>query len=250
MSSDVAGGARDSLDCGFPMPLNLVAIAGLGVILGLRHAFEPDHLAAVSTLATRQPRLGGAARLGLAWGVGHTASVGTVALAVTALGLRLPHALQPAAELVVAALLVLLGLPVVVRYARGRWHMHAHSHGGETHLHLHSHAHDPSHAHVHPAWDARRALGLGLAHGLAGSGAIVVLLVAAADTVGRRLAYFAAFGAGTIAGMLAVSLALALVVRVASRRGARWAQLLHVGAAGASVTAGLVLLSKAVGAVH
>ena len=223
------------------MTPSLLALAGVGLLLGFRHAFEPDHLAAVSTLASRQGSLWSAARLGLAWGVGHTATVGAIVLLVVALGIRLPPALWPAAELVVAALLVLLGAAVVWRYARGRWHMHVHAHDANPHFHLHSHAHDAGHAHLHATADAHRSLGFGIAHGLAGSGAIAVLLVAAAPSAGLRLAYFAAFGAGTILGMLAVSVTLAGLVRFAAGRGTKWATVLHVGAAVGSVVVGLTL---------
>ncbi len=219
---------------------DILLVLGVGGLLGFRHAFEPDHLAAVSTLASRQGSLWSAARLGLAWGIGHTVTVGAIAFLVVALGVRVPPALWPAAELVVAGLLVLLGGGVVWRYARGRWHMHVHAHDQNPHLHLHSHARDAGHAHVHTA-DAKRSLGFGIAHGLAGSGAIAVLLVAAAPSAGLRVAYFAAFGAGTIAGMLAVSLTLGALVRAASARRARWATVLHVGSALASVVVGMVL---------
>jgi len=221
----------------------ILAVLAVGGLLGLRHAFEPDHLAAVSTLATRPggKRLWSAARLGLVWGLGHTVTVGAVALLVIALGVRLPEALWPAAELVVAALLVLLGGVVVWRYARGRWHMHLHRHDAAPHFHLHSHADNPQHAHVHAVADARRSLGFGVAHGLAGSGAIAALLVAAAPDATARLVYFIAFGTGTIIGMLGVSVTLAVLVRLAAERGMRWATVMHVGAAVGSVVAGLVL---------
>ena len=223
--------------------MSLFPILALGGLLGFRHAFEPDHLAAVTTLASRQGSLWRAARLGLAWGVGHTVTVGAIALLMIVLGVRLPAALWPTAELAVAALLMLLGGAVVWRYARGRWHMHLHAHETNAHLHLHSHAQDAGHAHLHTG-DARRSLGFGVAHGLAGSGAIAVLLVAAAPTAGLRLAYFAAFGAGTILGMLSVSLTLGALVRIASERGARWETLLHVGSACVSVLAGAVLAQR------
>lgn len=235
-------------------PLNepaLPALAGLGLLLGLRHAFEPDHLAAVSTLATRQGRLLDACRLGLAWALGHTASVGIVVGAIILFGLHLPDRLWPAADFLVALLLIGLGATVIVRYTRGNWHLHVHSHAGGPHLHLHSHATGPSHEHAHlyphPRGDARRSLGFGLLHGLAGSAAILVLLVAAAPTRTAQLAYFLAFAAGTAIGMLLVSFTLAGVVRLASGRGARWAAVLHVGSAVASVAVGVALAWRSFG---
>src|SRR5207244_12318207 len=175
-----------------PLP-NLLALAGLGLLLGLRHAFEPDHLAAVSTLATRQGRLLDACRLGLAWALGRAASVGAVVGAIILFGLRLPDRLWPAADLLVAVLLIGLGGSVILRYARGRWHPHMQSHAGGSHLHLHSHAHRTAHEHAHPQDDARRSLGFGLLHGLAGSAAILVLLVAAAPTLLVQVIYLLLF---------------------------------------------------------
>jgi len=230
------------------MAPSIVAVLAIGGLLGFRHAFEPDHLAAVSTLASRPGgRLWSAARLGLIWGLGHTVTVGVVALLVLVLGVQLPARLWPAAELVVAGLLVLLGAMVIWRYARGRWHMHGHAHtAAARHFHLHSHAGDPTHAHAHAILDARRSLGFGIAHGLAGSGAIAALLVAAVPDTMSRLVYFAAFGSGTVIGMLGVSLTLSVLVRLAADRGARWATILHLGAAAGSVVAGFVLAQQVI----
>ena len=229
------------------MTPSIVAVLAIGGLLGLRHAFEPDHLAAVSTLATRPGgrRLWSAGHLGLIWGLGHTVTVGAVVLLIIALGVQLPVGLWPAAELLVAALLILLGTLVIWRYVHGRWHMHAHVHAAAApHFHLHSHGADPSHGHTHAMVDARRSLGFGIAHGLAGSGAIAALLVAAVPDTMSRLVYFAAFSAGTIVGMLGVSLTLSVLVRVAAERSARWATMLHVGAAVMSVVAGVVLAQQ------
>ena len=231
------------------MTPSIVAVLAIGGLLGLRHAFEPDHLAAVSTLATRPGgrRLWSAGHLGLIWGLGHTVTVGAVVLLIIALGVQLPVGLWPAAELLVAALLILLGTLVIWRYVRGRWHMHAHVHAAAApHFHLHSHGADPSHGHTHAMVDARRSLGFGIAHGLAGSGAIAALLVAAVPDTMSRLVYFAAFSAGTIVGMLGVSLTLSVLVRVAAERSARWATMLHVGAAVMSVVAGVVLAQQVI----
>ncbi|MEX2156643.1 MAG: hypothetical protein WD773_07355 [Gemmatimonadales bacterium] len=240
------------------MTPSILAVLAVGGLLGLRHAFEPDHLAAVSTLATRPAgrgggggkRLWGAARLGLVWGIGHTVTVGAVALLVIVLGVRLPAALWPAAELVVAGLLILLGSVVVWRYARGRWHIHRHTHPAlapAPHFHLHSHAQDAAHAHAHASADARRSLGFGVAHGLAGSGAIAALLVAAAPDGTTRFVYFIAFGAGTMLGMLGVSLTLSVLVRLAADRGTKWATALRLGAALGSVVAGVVVAWNVIG---
>ena len=239
------------LDLGLDMAPSIVAVLTIGGLLGLRHAFEPDHLAAVSTLSTRPGgrRLWRAARLGLIWGLGHTVTVGVVALLIIALGVRLPARFWPAAELLVAGLLILLGMLVMWRYVRGRWHMHAHAHtAAAPHFHLHSHAADLSHGHAHATGDARRSLGFGIAHGLAGSGAIAALLVAAVPDTMSRLVYFAAFSGGTIVGMLGVSLTLSVLVRFAAERGARWATVVHVGAAVGSVVAGVVLAQQVIAA--
>jgi ABC-type nickel/cobalt efflux system permease component RcnA len=234
------------------MHVSLLAIAGLGLLLGFRHAFEPDHLAAVSTLATRQGSLFAACRLGLAWALGHTVSVGVVVLAITVGGLRLPERLWPAADFLVALLLIALGGSVLLRYARGRWHLHLHTHDTDDrapHFHLHSHAHELAHHHPHPRGDARRSLGFGLLHGLAGSAALLLLLVAAAPTRAAQLVYFFAFAAGTLLGMLFVSFSLAGVVRLASTRGTRWATALHLSSAVVSVVVGIVLASRVAGAL-
>src|SRR2546425_6801323 len=109
------------------MSPSILGLAGLGLLVGFRHAFEPDHLAAVSTLATRQGRLLDACRLGLAWAVGHTASVGVVVAVIMLFGVHLPDRLWPAADFLVGLLLIGLGGSVMLRYARGRWHLHMHA---------------------------------------------------------------------------------------------------------------------------
>src|SRR5258707_6244825 len=116
-------------------PPNLLAVAGIGLLLGSGQASGPDHLAAVSTLATRQGRLLDACRLGLAWALGHTASVGVVVGAIILFGVHLPDRLWPAADLLVALFLIGLGGPGTLRYARGRRPPPAHPHPSPPHLH-------------------------------------------------------------------------------------------------------------------
>ncbi len=220
----------------------LLSVLGVGLVIGLRHAFEPDHLVVVTTLATRQGRVRDACRLGLAWGVGHSATVAAFVLALLLFDLHLPNALWPAADFLVGVLLVALGAWVIASWARGRFHVHAHRHGDEPpHVHLHGHAAGAHHAHAHPRGDARRSFAFGLLHGLAGSAAILVLIVAATGERAHQLAHLAAFVAGSIAGMLAVSLAMAAAVRFGSRGGERWTRALHLASAAASVAVGLLL---------
>src|SRR2546425_7216417 len=105
------------------MSPSILAIAGVGLLLGFRHAFEPDHLAAVSTLATRQGRLLDACRLGLAWAAGHTVSVGLVVAVIMLFWLHLPHPLWPAGGFLVPLLPIRVGGSRIVRGARGGWHL-------------------------------------------------------------------------------------------------------------------------------
>jgi protein-S-isoprenylcysteine O-methyltransferase Ste14 len=162
----------------------------LGLLLGMRHALEPDHLAAVSTLIARRgnPRAG--AVLGAFWGLGHTLALFSVGGILAALDARLPPSLADGFELLVALMLLVLGARAVHRATRT-----GAGAGDRSHDH---HSHD-----VQPGkWTiARQPLLVGLVHGLAGSGALTALVVASLPTVTTRLVYIALFGLGSIAGM-------------------------------------------------
>lgn len=177
----------------------LLSIAYIGLLVGLRHAFEPDHLAAVATLALGDRGFWRVARLGLAWGIGHSVSIAAVAILVIALGVQLPAGVFALAEGAVATLLIALGLSTLYREATS----HRRSLGPP-----HTFAHEARHPHLHPHHirSTARALGFGLAHGLAGGGAVIALLLAAAGGAWHQAWYLAAFGAGTIAGMSAVTI--------------------------------------------
>src|SRR5262249_46290701 len=152
---------------------------------------------ALSLLAGRSARLREAWRLGLLWSAGHTLTIALVAALPVVSGLHVPPRLFALAEVAVAALLLGLGVSVIVQHVRGRWHLHVHTHDGVRHVHLHPHARSSGHDHVHVAATRRWALGLGLVHGLAGSGAVLVLLVAMAPTRIAQVSWLAAFGLGT-----------------------------------------------------
>ncbi len=203
----------------------LLPATAIGFVVGFRHAFEPDHLAAVTTLATREQAWTRAARLGVVWGVGHTLSIGVVATLLTVLGVGIPERFFATAELGVAMLLIVLGLwalwleqrrpvavPTAVRTATG-------------------------------------ALGFGVVHGLAGSGAVIVLLIAASSRVFVQAGYLAAFGVGTVLGMSIASLLAGAATGLASRRNEQTARWIRIAAASLSIVVGLLLGLEVLGGV-
>jgi hypothetical protein len=183
--------------------LETIVGSGFGSLLGMRHAMEPDHLAAVTTLVSRERSSAKAAWLGVCWGLGHTASlVGVGALLVVGRA-QMPQALTTAFELGVAAMLVGLGLRAIVQAAREgpQGPMRLHRHGRV----LHRHSGTTAHLHV-GAWTlARRPLLVGALHGLAGSGALTALVLSTLPSTSARLAYMALFGLGSTVGMAALS---------------------------------------------
>jgi ABC-type nickel/cobalt efflux system permease component RcnA len=201
------------------------AIAGLGadggivvalvvaLLLGLRHATDPDHLTAVSTLVMSEdqhgPRRAGA--LGLAWGAGHACALFVLGLPIVLFGSYLPEWLQQALEVAIGAVIVALGVRLLVRWRRGYFHAHVHKHSGGV-VHAHPHVHEePAHgAHDHRHADAlgrspRAAFGIGLVHGAGGSAGVGVLLVAAIPGRATALAALAVLAIGTALSMAAVS---------------------------------------------
>lgn len=166
----------------------------------MRHALEPDHLAAVSTLASEERGgLKGALRLGAYWGLGHTMALLLVGGSLTVLGAQMPPRLGFVFELLVALMIAGLGVRAMRRaVAEGpAGSEHTHAHGALTH----THAAPSEHLHLSRWTLATRPLLIGLMHGLAGSGALTALVLAELPTAGARLGYIALFGAGSVAGM-------------------------------------------------
>ncbi len=189
------------------------AAVSLGLLVGARHAFEPDHLAAVSTLVTTTRSARGAAVLGMLWGLGHTLALLAIGIALVAIDGALPERLGAAFELAVAIMLILLGARAVIRGLRNvRGEAAPHRHGGIVHVH----AGADEHVHVGARAIAWRPLTVGIVHGLAGSGALTALAFAELPTAGARVLYMILFGAGSIAGMaLTTGLAGVALQRVA-----------------------------------
>jgi len=161
----------------------LLAVTGVAMVLGLRHATDPDHLAAVTTLIAsgrdRTKRL--AARLGLAWGLGHATSLFAFGLPIVLFNAFLPEPVQRGAETAVGFLIIALAAWLLVRWRRGFLHIHPHEHEAGTHVHIHGHARTARHEHRHTVRtrSPNQAFGIGLLHGMGGSAGVGVLLLAA-----------------------------------------------------------------------
>ena len=186
------------------MPLlELLASSGLGSLLGMRHALEPDHLAAVSTFVTGERTSARAAWLGACWGLGHALTLLAAGAVLVVLRAELPASASDGFEFSVALMLVGLGLRAIYHAARQ-------GADGPAHLHHHGrlvHVHPGASAHVHVGrWTlARRPLLIGAVHGLAGSGALTALVLATLPSTVARLTYMLLFGLGSTVGMAAVS---------------------------------------------
>ena len=190
----------------------LLTVLGLGLVLGLRHALDTDHLAAVSTILTQRPSLRASGMIGFSWGLGHTVVLFLAGAVVLVLRVPIPEPFALAAEFGVGLMLVFLGGMLAVRLIRERWHVHAHDHDGAQHVHLHSHALVEGHGHGHWWRHSIRPFCIGMAHGLAGSAALLLLVLSSARSVSEGLAYIAVFGLGSIMGMVLVGMAVSLPV--------------------------------------
>ncbi|MBS0149721.1 MAG: sulfite exporter TauE/SafE family protein [Nitrospira sp.] len=190
----------------------LLTLLGVGFLLGLRHALDTDHLAAVSTVLAERPSLLASGAVGLWWGIGHTLTLLLVGSVVLVWGLRIPAQFEMLAESGVALLLIILGVTLARKLYRERWHVHGHHHDGERHVHFHSHQRQEGHGHRHWIADSIRPLCIGMAHGLAGSAALMLMILATATDVTSGLLSILIFGIGSIIGMTMIGLTISVPV--------------------------------------
>jgi high-affinity nickel-transport protein len=220
-------------------------ILGIGFFLGMRHATDPDHVVAVSTIVSRERSISRAGCIGVLWGVGHTITILIVGAAIIVFGFAIPPRLGLALEFSVALMLILLG--VLNLTGAMRWisqklspthpgqheeHSHVHFHGARIHVHPHSHEGEAQH-HAEevepPHWlrkpfvrlgwfHSLRPLLVGIVHGLAGSAAVALLVLGTIRNPRWAIFYLLLFGVGTIAGMMLLTLAFAVPVTLAGNR--------------------------------
>jgi hypothetical protein len=204
--------------------LSTASILALGLVLGLKHAVEADHVAAVSTILSEKKGLIASSIIGGLWGLGHTASLLLAGIAALLLHMKINDRMALALEFSVALMLIALGANAIRKLARSRVaHLHEHEHGGHSHAHLHLHDGSPE-----PAPNTHHGLRLnvrpvlvGMVHGLAGSAALMLLILSSITSPAVGLSYIAVFGAGSIGGMFIMSALLSLPLRYTARRFAR-----------------------------
>jgi hypothetical protein len=235
----------------------------LGFFLGMRHATDPDHVIAVTTIVSRQRTIRAAAAIGILWGIGHTITMVGVGGTIILLGLVVPPRLGLSLELAVALMLIVLGVLALTglrpgAHATRAGVVHAHAHRHDDYVHTHPHQHDPGrHGHdEHRTPQARldrwlgglrlyqavRPLVVGVVHGLAGSAAVALLVLATIRSPLWAIAYLLVFGFGTIAGMMMITAAVAWPITYAAGRVAGMDRALAVGAGILSVAFGLFLV--------
>jgi high-affinity nickel permease len=251
---------------------HLLAVVLVGFFLGLRHATDPDHVIAVTTIVARHRQRGGAAMIGALWGVGHTLTILVVGGGIIILGWVISPRMELLLELAVGAMLIVLGvlnlsgLRAAVTdgsaapggHHHSGVHVHPHAHGD--YVHTHPHQHDPE-SHPHTAeqtplarldrclgalsvYQAVRPVVVGIVHGLAGSAAVALLVLAAIQDPAWSILYLLVFGLGTIAGMMLVTAAIAWPFARAGARSAGLSQGLRLASGLVSLAFGLVLAYK------
>lgn len=216
----------------FPMlenvgSLSMLAVLGIGLVFGLKHATEVDHVIAISTIVSRNKNVFHSAIVGALWGMGHTASLLIVAAIVLSLRIAIPERVSGWLEFGVAIMLICLGISALRRALQknAHVHVHQHSHDGLSHTHIHFHENETTHQ---PALQSRHSHALsrlgwkpvliGMMHGLAGSGALMLLVLTQISSAFLGFLYVATFGVGSIVGMLLMSGLIGVPFAFSSRK--------------------------------
>jgi len=248
--------------------ITLLSIIALGFFLGMRHATDPDHVIAVTTIVSRQRSIRHAALIGILWGFGHTITILVVGSAIILFGIVIPARIGLTMELSVGLMLILLG--ILNLSGMMRWItetltpsqrvQHSHPHGHGDYIHSHSHGHSPEeHGHAEDAtpvgWMDRifgrlgfyqivRPLAVGIVHGLAGSAAVALLVLTTIRVPSWAIVYLLVFGIGTVAGMMLITAAIAVPFTLSENRFVRLNRGLGLVSGLVSLAFGLFIVYK------
>lgn len=225
---------------------SLISALGVGFLLGLRHALDADHVAAVSTFVSRHRGMFRSCLVGTFWGIGHAGALLVAALTTILLRVRIPPQVDRVLEGLVAVLVIVLGADMLVQALRSvRVHRHEHAHGGRSHRHVHVHVGAPAaHSHVHIIREGKRPLVTGALHGLAGSAALLLLVLTTIPSTVAALVYVAVFSVGSTVGMVIVSGLIGIPFAVGGRDGTRL--VVQIAAGVASLGVGIAMLRPVV----
>lgn len=226
------------------LDFEFLTILGLGFLLGARHALDADHLAAISTIVSTRPGLRTSGFIGLCWGFGHTLMLLLVGVAVILLKVTIPESVSRILEFGVGIMLVFLGASLAWSIYREGWHLHAHEHDGERHLHLHSHPKEKHHRHSHWMHLSVRPLLIGMAHGLAGSAALMLMVLSTVHTTWQGMAYIFVFGIGSVIGMVCLGLLIATPMVLSASSGRRMQRIIQGLACLGSVGLGVTMIIR------
>jgi ABC-type nickel/cobalt efflux system permease component RcnA len=224
--------------------VSVISMLLFGFALGLKHAIEADHIAAVSTIVSEHASIVRSTFVGAFWGIGHTISLLVAGALIVFLHLEVSSKMSRLLEFGVGIMLIALGGNALRKIIKGgRFHMHVHSHGGRLHAHPHVHddrQHDNRSNH-HGLNLHRRPLIVGMIHGLAGSGALMLLVLSTIRQPLMALGYVVVFGLGSTGGMMVMSALVGLPAILTAQRFARANIILRAVAAGFSVVLGCVI---------
>jgi len=209
----------------------------LGFILGVQHALDADHVVAISTIVSRERKPLRAAAAGLFWGIGHTITLLLVGVVVLVFKKTISVQAAHSMEFLVGALLVGLGIQILWEYWRKSFHTHSHG-PGRNHIHFHAHNQDHHHRERH----RRKSLLVGMIHGLAGGGALILLVLATIHTLLEGMAYIVVFGAGSILGMMIISTVLGLPFTLSAKWSGNLNERIRLLAGAVSVVLGVLVM--------
>jgi len=216
----------------------------LGFLIGLKHALEVDHVAAVASLASKTTSVREGFTLGVSWGLGHTITLFIFSSIVLILDAVVSAQLALTLEFFVGCMLVFMGGAIIKNIVKKRIHLHMHNHSdGTTHLHFHSHVQDNvEHQHKHTEQFSIRALLVGMMHGMAGSAALIVLTLDSVSSIETRLVYIFLFGVGSVIGMALLSLLMIIPLRHSEYAANRTYQSLQVLIGLATLFLGMIIM--------